>query len=761
MVGTSPVASTERLGRRLAAVVSADVVGYSRLVERDEEGTVRRLKENWHSIVRPATELHGGRIVKVMGDGALIEFPSVVEAVRFSLETQQEVEAAEASRPIDERIRYRVGIHLGDVIIDGEDIQGHGVNVSARLQSLAEPGGICISEGVRAALGNSIPLSYEDMGLQEVKNIAEPVRAYRVRTAGLAELPKPAKPRRKRVMALPLVLGTLAVLVAAAGGVYFYRQTPEGTGAATSGPAEQVMVPKSDLPSIVVLPFANLSDDKAQEFFVDGLTEDLIADLSKLSGLFVISRSSAFTYKNQNVRPKQVAEDFGIAYVVNGSVRRASDRVRITVELIEAANDRQIWADRYDRELTDVFAVQDEVKQQIVQALAVKLKPDEQQLASTAPTRSVEAYEFYLRGRQAMNASTFRSMNLAFWAFEKAIALDPEFAEAYASLAMTNALDLTVGAWTRPPQRMRVQAQVLAQKAASLKPSLAIPEIVFAHLSLWDEHYDEAIEHARRAVEHEPGNVDVYMTEALVLTAAGRHREARTAIDEVFRRDPKPSASTYGMLGMIQFAQRDYSGAIATFETYRKQSAEGILWVFPAFLFAAYGEAGRQDEVRAIALPFGGSIINWDLAWQRSWIFYRNPEDSEHLVEGLRKAGAPEFPFDFDPNADAGEKLTGPVLTSLLLGRSFDALCGYDRLKSTIRFGEDGSMSWALREDISDTGRSRIDADKACIVLPLLTRDREACYSVYRNGSNPTLNLGRGYDYVMVGPALCYFSPQK
>ena len=301
------------------------------------------------------------------------------------------------------------------------------------------------------------------------------------------------------------------------------------------------------------------------------------------------------------MRPPQLAEMFGVAYVVNGSMRRAADRVRITAELIEAVNDRQVWAESYDRDLIDIFAVQDEVKKRIVQALAVELRPGEQRLVSTTPTKSVEAYEFYLRGRRAMNSDSFRSMNQAFWAFEKAIALDPDFAEAYASLAMTNALDLTgalgFGDWVRPPQRTRTQATALAQKAASLKPSLAIPDIVFARLSLWDGRYDEAIEHARRAVEHEPGNVDAYTTQAAVLTANGLHREAKAAIDEAFRRDPKPSPPAYAVLGMIQSALRDYPGAIATFETYRKQSTAASVWLAPAFLFAAYGQAGRKDAL--------------------------------------------------------------------------------------------------------------------------------------------------------------------
>jgi len=327
--------------------------------------------------------------------------------------------------------------------------------------------------------------------------------------------PAPAHHRSIAVLALAGLL-IVAVIVASA--------------AAWLQPWRLLVRPSSGLPSpvaggkpsLVVLPFENLSNNKQQEFFVDGLTEDLITDLSNLSGIFVISRNTAFTYKNQTTRPTQIAKDLGVTYVVNGSVRREAGRVRITAELIDALNDRQIWAQRYDRDLVDVFAVEDEVKKEIVQSLAVKLAPGEQRLVASAPTKSVEAYDYYLRGRRAMNATAPARLGLAFWAFEKAIALDPDFAEAYASLALTNVIDLTreTGSLSNTdsygsPQSMRTRAVALAQKAASLKPSLSIPEIVSARLSIWDGRYDEAIEHARRAVEHEPGNVDAYLTQAL------------------------------------------------------------------------------------------------------------------------------------------------------------------------------------------------------------------------------------------------------
>jgi adenylate cyclase len=415
----------------------------------------------------------------------------------------------------------------------------------------------------------------------------------------------------------------------------------------------------------------------------------------------------------------------------------------------------------------DVFAVEDEVKKQIVQSLAVNIAPGEQGLVASAPTKSVEAYDYYLRGRRTMDSMDILGLSLAYWAFEKAIALDPEFAEAYASLALTNVIDLTreTGSLSSlnthgSPQSMRAQAIALAQKAASLKPGLSIPDIVSALLSLWDGRYDEAIAHARRAVEHEPGNVDAYVTQALVLTAAGLHREAKAAIDEAFRRDPKPSPLAYAVLGIIQFALRDNSNAISNLERFTTQSEKGGRSIYPAFLFAAYGEAGMKDKARSLSLSVGMTIIDWSVSLVRLQGFYRRAEDAAYLLDGLRKAGAPEFPLGFDPNMDAAGQLVGPALTSLLFGSSFHSQCTYEGGQTTVRFAQNGTINWALRDDINDSGKFRIDGSKLYLTLPVLTRDRETPFAVYRNTTSSKLTSGRGYDFVLVGPFLCFFSPE-
>jgi TolB-like protein/class 3 adenylate cyclase/Tfp pilus assembly protein PilF len=765
MVGQPSLADgpPERVGRRLAAVVSADVVGYSRLVERDEETTVGRVKAYFRAIVRPTVERHGGRIVKLMGDGALIEFPSVVDAVRCALEVQAKVNAEEAVQPEADRIRYRIGIHLGDVIIDGNDIQGHGVNVSSRLESLAEPGGICVSDTVRISLGSSLPLAFKDLGPQTIKNIAEPVRAYHLvnappgqsalsaRETWSSSLLVASDPRRRSLFLILACIGMLAALVVA----YLW----DLQGLRRSGNSENSTQPPVSVaamrPAIAVLPFLNLSEDKDQEYFVDGLTEDLITDLSHLSGLFVISRSSAFTYKGLTVRPQQVAQDLKVTHLVNGSVRRSGDQVRITAELVDVINDRQIWSSRYDRKLTDIFAVQDEVKKEIIAALEVRLTPGERKQVARmeAPTQNIEAYEYYLRGRHAMNLLTRRALRLAYYAFEKAVALDPSFAEAQAALAMTYAIDLTGSNsswndWVRSPARSRNQAILLAQKALATKAALATPELVFARISLADREYELALTHVRSALDREPGNAEAYAMQALVLTAAGRHQEALQSINESLHRDPKGPPSTYATLGTVQFALHDYRNAIVSLEQAFAAMVDGGSWFYAPFLYSALGHSGRSIQNYYIYGSGGMSAVSF-------YRFYRRQSDMDHLLEGLRKANVPEFDAEFNQVLVKALPVAGQALRDLLLGQSFQALCWNPRLNATFTFNREGSINWTARHDLSDTGRSRFAPDQVCMTLPVITQNREACFSVFSvKGQN---YLTKEYDHVLAGPSLCYF----
>ena len=394
----------------------------------DEVGTLAALKSLRQDIVDPSIAAHHGRIVKLMGDGMLVEFPSVVEATECAVEVQRAMAAHNAGEPEEGRIEFRIGINLGDIIVDGDDIQGDGVNIAARLEALADPGGICIRRAVRNQVRDKLPYAYEDMGEIEVKNIARPIRVFRVLLDGskIATV-APAKGARPPWL-WPAVAAAAAVAI---GVVWLEPWVPREEQASIAHMAQ----PLPDKPSIVVLPFANLSGDASQSYFADGLTEDLITDLSKISELFVISRNSSFTYKDKAVKVKQVAEELGVRYVLEGSVRKIGDEVRINAQLINAITGYHVWAERYDGSLADIFALQDKVIANIVAALEVSLTVEETAQAMAVETSVPEAYDAVLRGWEHFRQKTAMRSVKAIDEFEKAVELDPSYSRAYAGRA--------------------------------------------------------------------------------------------------------------------------------------------------------------------------------------------------------------------------------------------------------------------------------------------------------------------------------------
>src|SRR6266496_3961054 len=375
--------------RRLTAILAADVVGYSRLMGANESGTLAALKAIQTDFIDGKIAQHQGRIVKLTGDGMLVEFTSVVNAVSCAAEVQRGMHDRNAGVPQDRRIEFRIGVNLGDVIVEGEDIFGDGVNVASRLESIAPVGGITVSQAVRDHVGKRLDLVFEDMGERRLKNIERPIRVYNVSLD-----PAPG--------------------------------SDGSDSAATHG---------EEKPSIAVLPFINMSGDPEQEYFSDGITEDIITDLSKVSGLSVVARNTAFTYKGKTVEVAEVAKHLDVNFVLEGSVRKAGARVRVTAQLINGKDDRHVWADRYDRDLTDIFAIQDEITHAIVEQLKVKLLPQEKKSIAQAPTANIEAYTFYLRGRQFMQRHSKSNYQLARRMFANAVELDPLYARAYAGIA--------------------------------------------------------------------------------------------------------------------------------------------------------------------------------------------------------------------------------------------------------------------------------------------------------------------------------------
>src|SRR5712691_2333087 len=443
--------------RKLAAILSTDVKGYSRLMGEDEVATIHTITA-YRTLIATLIQQHRGRVVDSPGDNLLAEFPSVLEAVQCAVAIQRELHVRNAALPLQRRMEFRIGINLGDVIAEGERIYGDGVNIAARLEGLAEAGGLCISGTVYDQIKTRLALGYEDLGAQAVKNIAEPVRAYRVqltpeaavpavreqdeKAVGESGRPLPQKEgAARRVLALSWRKGILALVglrLLLGGGVTVWQRSVRPSSPAGMVPAEKApTLALPETPSIVVLPFVNLSSDPEQEYFSDGITEDLTAKLSKLAGLSIISRNTAFTYKGKAMKVQEVRQELGVRYVLEGSVRKAGDQVRITAQLIDATTDHHLWAERYDRPLTDIFALQDALVHKMVTTLQLQLSLREQGILVRKTQENLEAYDAFLRGRTYFNRRTREGNAQARQMFEQAVALDPTYAEAYTWLGLT------------------------------------------------------------------------------------------------------------------------------------------------------------------------------------------------------------------------------------------------------------------------------------------------------------------------------------
>ena len=453
------IIATERIQRRLAAILAADVVGYSRLMAADEAGTLAELSALRRELIDPKIAEHGGRTVKLMGDGALVEFASVVDALECAVAIQLAMGKHNAAKPEDRRIVFRIGINVGDIIIEGDDIYGDGVNAAARLKSLAEPGGICISSSVREQVLNKVPISFSDLGEQTVKNIERPIRVYYV------------------------------------------------------------------------------SGDPEQEYFADGISEDIITALSKISGLFVIARNSSFTFKGKSVHVGEIGKKLGVRFVLEGSVRKAGNRVRITAQLVDAGSAGHIWAERFDRELTDIFAVQDEVTKEIVAALALNLTIGEQQQVAGEHTSSPEAYDCFLRGRELWHLQTKETNAEARVAFQRAIELDPNFAPAYALLAITHMRDY-LNQWSASPSLSLEEGYKVAQEAVGRSDRDPYAHWALGSLYLWLRRHDEAERELKRAISLNPSFSLGYTLLGLTLHYSGRSEKALYYFEHAIALDP-------------------------------------------------------------------------------------------------------------------------------------------------------------------------------------------------------------------------------
>jgi TolB-like protein/class 3 adenylate cyclase len=632
----------EREERRLAAILAADMVGYSRLMEADERGTIARQKAHRKELIDPKIAKHNGRIVKTTGDGLLVEFASVVDAVRSAVAIQRAMVEREAEVPEDRRIRYRVGINTGDIVIDSDDILGSGVNVAARLEGLAEPGGICIPRKVMHEVRNMLDVGYEFTGEQKVKNIETPVPVYRV----LLESDAAGKVIGERRLRRPLwQLGAVAAAMVAAVAVAAVWWQPWVRNVEPAS-LERMAFPLPDKPSIAVLPFTNMSDDASQEYFADGMTEDLITDLSKLSGLFVIARNSSFSYKGQAVQVRQVAEELGVRYVLEGSVRRAGDSVRINAQLIDATTGGHLWAERYDGTLADVFGLQDTVTESIVSALTVHLTVDDEARVTRRETDDVAAYDAFLQGWEHYRRRTPSDFAKAVGYFERAVELDPQYGRAYAALAIIYWKSWLWSVMTMSPsmpspwtQRLDIPVVYAPDRAneyleMAMRNPTPLAHQVASEMHWRDGRYDAAIAEAESAIALNPSDSAGYVAMAEALIFGGRTEEAFEYVERAMRLDPFSAVNLY-LLGLGHFSLGQLEKAATLFERALERSPLNRSWKAP--LAAIYAHMARAEEARAALGDYGGGYYTvqdiMDL-----WPF-KDAEVAERFATGIVKAG--------------------------------------------------------------------------------------------------------------------------
>jgi TolB-like protein/class 3 adenylate cyclase len=712
------------MDRKLAAILAADVVGYSAQMERDERGTFARLKAHRTEIFEPEIQKHQGRIFKLMGDGLLAEFGSVVDAVECALAVQRELGQRNVELAANERIELRIGINLGDVIVEGLDRYGEGVNIAARLEQLAVAGGICLSRTVVDHLGNKLPISIEAMGKHQVKNIAKPVEVYRVRLEGTGSLRGPAPHAKKwfrgrqtlaMVAALVLIIfGALAWL----GPWSLATDQSVATGPTVDDPR----------PSLVVLPFDSLSDDKHQAYLAEGITEDLTTALARVPGLFVISRNSASDYKDKEITPAQFAKELGVRYFLEGSIRRAGDEMRINAQLIDAATSGHLWAERFDGAWDDVFKLQDQVVGNVATALKLRLVDGPRLAKTPGSTANPTAYDLYLRGLE-LNYTVFPAEAAAF--YSQATALDPNFGMAWAELAWVywasageDKAQQALGAATYEETVSKLKGFM---SEAEKNPSSTYYQLM-ASLLVFKRMSADAVTSAERAIALDPSDYWAYEQMSLALAYDGRAVDAKAYLEAARRVDPRQTPPRNLLAGLVSFSQGQFADAVASLEKLDtgefapsdKRQRLFLLAAAYAYLGNMEKAATARTELETLGDANGLRAIG-DLPFTQS-------ADIDRLLVGLGKAGVPDLPFGF--RWGSNDRLRGDEIKSLVFGYEFrgrELDSGEPYFRST---GADGRVeasigSWSPR------GRSRVEGDFLCTQWD--SEIGEGCAVVYRN----------------------------
>lgn len=579
--------ATVRVERRLTAILAADLVGYSRLIELDEAATLAAIRRLRHEVLDPLIADHGGRIVKLMGDGAIVEFTSVIDAVACAVAWQTKVPVSQNEAPPDRRLSFRVGINLGDVVVEGDDLFGDGVNIAARLEALADPGGICISDTVERQLAGKSKFAFEDTGEHQLKNITRPVRVWR-----------------------------------------WVNEDP----AVSSG--DSLALP--DRPSVAVLPFDNLSGQPDETYFSDGITEDIITGLARFRSLFVIARNSSFVLRGKSLDLKEIGRKLGVAFILEGSVRRAGDRIRITAQLIEAATGAHLWAERYDRSLDDIFSVQDEVAQQIVVTLVGRIESARLQQSHRKPTNSLAAYDCLLRGLAHFRDVGDDANRQALAMFRKAVALDDRYAVARSYMAF---VPVAQHGHASAPTEIIESAFIEAKLALNLDPQESRCHRLLSVICLYRRDYDMAEQHAQRAFDLNPNDPETILNRGRVLAIRGRPEEALVYLEAACRLNPLHPSWYNGHFGMAFYSLRRFEEAAQAFKLGRQQLGT---WT-RARLAACYAQLDRVEDAKTTVADVLRRQPDFSIAvFMSKSVLMERAEDRELVREGLVKAGLPD-----------------------------------------------------------------------------------------------------------------------
>ncbi len=729
----------DKTTRKLRAILSADVKGYSLLMADDEAFTIRTLKD-YRNIMSTQIVQHNGRVVDSPGDNILADFASIVDAVTCAVEIQKVLKEKNEDFPDNRKLEFRIGVNIGDVVQDGKRIYGNGVNVAARIEGLAEPGGVSISRNAYDHIRDKLELGYEYLGEHSVKNIKRPVRVYKVlmnpEDAGKLTGKKPPSSSKKWIFATTVVTAIVLLLIV----WQFYQKEPEPIGK----------------PSIAILPFENMSNDPEQEYFSDGMTDELIGDLAKIEDIFVISRNSAFTYKGKSTKVQQIAKELNVRYILEGSVQRSGNKVRIRAQLIDGKTDHHLWSESYDGTMDDIFELQDKITGKIVSALAIKLTEDERDKISDKGTDNILAYEAFLKGYEHYAKFTGKNILKAIEYYKQAIQLDPKFSRAYSALAH--------GYWTltfmsfpkelglSPPETVTLKFKARQNLDLSMQNPTFDSYRLASFMATFRRRFDDVILFADKSLLMAPNEFSANLTMGLALNWLGRGKEALAYIDKAIQLDPRFLDVKLAFKGQAYFVLGDYEKAVESIQ--RCLTLNPSLTPYAAYAAASLVFLDRIEEAEN-ALKIFLETFRKEIGSTTELLYFLYPfEDTkifDHLVDGLVKAG-----FDGDPSdyikVKKENRLSGQAIRELLFGKTaLGLIIGFEM--SMLR-SDTGKLELSFPMfDISDMGKSWIEGDMVCNQFDNTYDGVKFCSDVY---SNPEGNYSDRNQYVFISDAIIY-----